>query len=105
MNHMRVSLRVAPTGAFFLRPSMLPTTSVVGYDLPSLWDFGERRLAHLLLLPVCFLLRAASVVGARRAWQSRRIIPLGAVFFGLVFGRFVKCCILPLPSDNFLSLP
>jgi leader peptidase (prepilin peptidase) / N-methyltransferase len=56
-------------------------------------------------LPVCFLLLAASVVGAGRVWHSRGVIPLGAFLLGLVIGSFLNVCILRIPAEKSVVLP
>src|ERR1700720_735520 len=63
------------------------------------------ELKHFLLLPVCFLPRAPSIVGARQVWQSRWVIPLGAFLFGLIVGSFLNVCILRIPADKSIVLP
>jgi len=85
--------------------SLFPTTSVVGYDFPSLRDSEYKQFARLVLLPVCFLPHAASVVGAVWLWQSLEVIPLGAFLFGLIVGSFLNVCILRIPADKSIVLP
>src|ERR1700688_3522056 len=63
------------------------------------------ELRHSLLLPVCLLPRAPSIVGAPRVWQSHWVIPLGVFLFGLVIGSFLNVCILRIPADKSIVLP
>ena len=58
-----------------------------------------------MLLLVCFRLRSAIVVRARRVWHSRSVIPLGAFLLGLVIGSFLNVCILRIPADKSIVLP
>ncbi len=57
------------------------------------------------LLPVCFPLGTANVVGARRVWQSQSVIPFGAFLVGLVIGSFLNVCILRIPAGKSIVLP
>jgi leader peptidase (prepilin peptidase)/N-methyltransferase len=57
------------------------------------------------LLPDCFLPDPAIIVGVRRVWHSRIVIPLGAFLLGLVIGSFLNVCILRIPADKSIVLP
>jgi leader peptidase (prepilin peptidase)/N-methyltransferase len=56
-------------------------------------------------LPICFLRRAAGVVGTWRVWHSLSVIPLGVFLFGLIIGSFLNVCILRIPADKSIVLP
>ena len=58
-----------------------------------------------MLLPVCLPRGSPGVVGARRVWQSRWVIPLSAFLLGLIIGSFLNVCILRIPADKSIVLP
>jgi leader peptidase (prepilin peptidase) / N-methyltransferase len=57
------------------------------------------------VLPICFLLLAANVVGAGCVWHSHEVIPIAVFLFGLVIGSFLNVCILRIPADKSIVLP